>query len=107
MPGQALKLLLHFLSSLKIGLPLHERCLLAVGSIVWHIGITCIPVILAFDITTEDFREIELPEKTKATALGALEGHLTVTHPKNEHLHFPPGAISFSFLKSCQDSFHL
>ncbi|GLT33883.1 hypothetical protein SLA2020_084380 [Shorea laevis] len=84
MPGQALKLL-HFLSSLKIGLPLDEQCLLAVGSIVWHIGITCMK---HHPSSTEDFREIELPE-TKTTALGALGGCLTVTHPKNEHLHFP------------------
>ncbi|GLT33885.1 hypothetical protein SLA2020_084390 [Shorea laevis] len=44
------------------------------------------PFVLAFDLTTDDFREIELPEKTKATAVGELGGCLTVTHPKNEHL---------------------
>ncbi|GLT57120.1 hypothetical protein SLA2020_301120 [Shorea laevis] len=46
------------------------------------------PFILAFDLTTDGFREIELPEKTKATALGALGGCLTATHPKNALLEF-------------------
>ncbi|GLT45074.1 hypothetical protein SLA2020_189340 [Shorea laevis] len=42
------------------------------------------PFVIAFDLTTEEFYEIELPEKTRATVVGAFEGCLTVTHPKDE-----------------------
>ncbi|GLT40833.1 hypothetical protein SLA2020_149380 [Shorea laevis] len=41
-------------------------------------------LVFAFDLTTEESHEIELPEKTKADVVGTLEGNLTVTHSKNE-----------------------
>ncbi|GLT30486.1 hypothetical protein SLA2020_052830 [Shorea laevis] len=43
------------------------------------------PFIFAFNLTTEEFHEIELPEIDTASVLGVLEGCLTVTHPKANH----------------------